>query len=45
MGDNERLCAMEPRLRFEKFTPSAGLQSGTTISAGQRLTYLATGGF
>ena len=24
-GDNERLCAMEPSLRLERFLPGAGL--------------------
>ena len=43
MNDNERLCAMEPRLRLKRFPPPAGLESETARSAGQRLTYLATG--
>ena len=29
LGANERLCAMEPRLRLEKFLPQAGLEPGT----------------
>ena len=30
MGDNERLCAMEPGLRLKRFSPQAGLEPGTT---------------
>ena len=29
---------MESRLRFKKFQPAAGIEPGTTRSAGQRLT-------
>ena len=36
--DNERLCAMELRLRPERFPPPAGLEPGTARSVGQRLT-------
>ena len=43
MNNNERLCAMKPRLRLKRFPPPAGLESETARSAGQRLTYLATG--
>ena len=35
-GDNERLCAMQPCLRFEKFPSQAGLEPGTAGSVGQR---------
>ena len=38
-NNNRRLCAMEPRLRLEKFPPPAGLEPRTTITASQRLTY------
>ena len=37
MDDNERLCAMEPRLRLRGFRPSR------QIMVGQRLTHLITG--
>ena len=30
--DNEKLCAMEPRLRLERPSPRAGLESGTARS-------------
>ena len=36
LGNNERLCAMEPRLRLKKFLPQAGLKPGTAKSADQR---------
>ena len=36
LGNNERLCAMEPRLRLKKFLPQAGLKLGTAKSADQR---------
>ena len=36
--DNERLYAMEPRLRLKSLSPPAGLEPGTFRSAGQRLT-------
>ena len=35
-GDNERLCAMEPRLRLKIFPPPAGLKLGTARLAGER---------
>ena len=38
MGDNERLCVMEPRLRLERFLPQAKLEPGTAKSVGLRLT-------
>ena len=42
--DNERLCAMEPRLRLtEKISPRAGLDLGTARSVGQHLTHRTTG--
>ena len=28
-GDNERLCAIKPRLRLERLPPRAGLELGT----------------
>ena len=31
-SDNERLCAMEPCLQFEKYLPLAGLKLGTACS-------------
>ena len=43
LGDNEKLCAMEPRLRLERFPSQAGLEPGTARSVAQLLTYLATG--
>ena len=36
MGNNERLCAMELRLRLKKFLSLAGLEPGTARSAEQR---------
>ena len=41
--DNERLCAMEPRLRLKRFPPQAGIEPGTARSVGQRFTHLGTG--
>ena len=35
LDDNERLCAMEPRLRLEKLPPRAELEPGTARSVGQ----------
>ena len=32
LGDNERLCAMEPCLWLERFLPQAGLKRKTTRS-------------
>ena len=32
-ADNERLCAMEPRLQFERFLPPVGLEPRTATSA------------
>ena len=43
MGDNERLCAMEPHLCLKRSPPKVRLKAGPTRSAGQHLTYLATG--
>ena len=37
--DNDRLCAMEPRLRLKRSSPRAGLELTTTRSVGQRLTH------
>ena len=43
-GDNEKLYAMEPRLRLERSAPRAGLEPRTILSIGQGgLTYWATG--
>ena len=42
-GDCYKLCAMTPRLRLKKYPLSAGIEPGTTISAGERSTYSATG--
>ena len=36
LGNNERLCAMEPRLRLKKSLPQAELEPGTARSADQR---------
>ena len=41
-GDDERICAMKPSLRLERFPPPVGLKPGAARSAGQRSTYLAT---
>ena len=41
--ENERLCAMEPRLRVKRSSPQAGLELTTARSVGQRLTHRATG--
>ena len=38
---NERLCAMESRLRMKIFLPPE-IELGTARSAGQRLVYLAS---
>ena len=38
-GDNEWLCAMEPRLRLKRSSPQSGMELGTARSAGQRLTH------
>ena len=35
--ENERLCAMEPRLRVKRSSPKAGLELTTARSVGQRL--------
>ena len=43
LGDNERLCAMEPRLQLERFLPQVRLEPRTARSVGQRLTYQAGG--
>ena len=34
---------MTPRLRLKKYPLSAGIEPGTTLSAGQHSTYSATG--
>ena len=40
---SERPCAMEPCLPLKRFPSQAGLEPGTVRSAGQHLTYWATG--
>ena len=40
VGDNERLCAMEPRLGLKRPSAHVGLKPGTAISRDQHLTYL-----
>ena len=40
--DNERLCAMERRLRLEIIMPTE-IEPGAASSVGQRLTHCATG--
>ena len=42
LGDYGKMCAMEPRLRSERFSPPARLKLGTSRSVGQRLTHSAT---
>ena len=37
--DNERLYAMEPRLRLNRSPPQAGIEAGTARSVDQRLTH------
>ena len=37
--DNERLCAMEPRLRLKRPLPQAGLELAIARSVGNRLTH------
>ena len=37
--DNDRLCAMELRLRLKRSSPRAGLELTTARSVGQRLTH------
>ena len=39
VGDNERLCAMESRLRLKISLPQAGHETGAARSVGQRLLY------
>ena len=41
--DNERLCAVEPRLRLKRSSPQAGLELTTARSVGQRLTHTRKG--
>ena len=43
VGDNERLCSMEPRLLLKRALSQARLEPGTARSAGQRLSHLAIG--
>ena len=33
-GDNQRMCAMEPRLQMKKSSPQAGLEPGAARSVG-----------
>ena len=42
LDDNERLCAMELRLRLRRF-PSSGDRTQSASSVGQRLTHWTTG--
>ena len=37
--DNERLCAMELRLRLKRSSPQGGLELLTARSVGERLTH------
>ena len=37
--DIGRLCAMEPRVRLERFSPQAGLEPRTARNEGERLRY------
>ena len=39
VGDNERLCAMEPHLRLKRSQPQMGLEPGTARSTGHCLTH------
>ena len=43
VGNNEKLCAVEPRLWFKRLPPPTCLQHGTAKSAGQRFNYWGTG--
>ena len=45
MGDNNRLCVVEPRLRLKRSPSQAGLEPRTARSVGQHLTLRATGLF
>ena len=40
IDDDERLCAMTPRLRLNRFPPPASLEPGTARPAGKRCTEL-----
>ena len=42
LDDNERLCAMELRLRLERFLSQAGIEPSPARSVYQRLTHRAT---
>ena len=39
LGDYERLCAMEPRLRLQRLPPPAGLEPKTARSVDQLFAY------
>ena len=39
MGDNEKLCAIEPHLQLEKFLPTVGLEPMFAGSEGQHIIY------
>ena len=39
VGGSERPCAVDANLRLERSPPHAGLEPGTTRSAGHRLTH------
>ena len=43
MGDNERLCAVKSHLHLKRFFPQMGIELRTARSAGQHITYEATG--
>ena len=43
VGDNKRLYAVEPRLRFKRLPLPTPLQHGTARSSGQRFIYWGTG--
>lgn len=42
VGDNERLCGMEPGWRLKRLSPQAGIERETARSAGYRLSCWAT---
>ena len=43
MADNERLSAMDPRLRLKISPPQAGLETVIARSVGQRFSYYLSG--
>ena len=44
-NDNERLCAMEPRLRLKRSPPRAELEPRTARLVGQRLKIYSLDGY